>query len=401
MTNNNTSLLNTLVGTGSLKEEVRSMLQQELRAALQAELTAVLGYEKGDPLGWGTGNNRNGEYSRKIDTEFGRIEVAVPRDRNGEFKQHTLPRYDRRAKDVTDIIIELYSRGMSDREIASYTKQIYGNYYSPSTISDITKSLSKRAEAFHNRQFIFPYPFVFMDATYLNLRRDSVSKEALHVIMGITPDGHKEILDFALFPTESATNYESMLMNLKERGLTGVLLGVSDGLIGMEDMIKRVFPLADHQNCWVHLQRNIMRLVRQKDREAIANELKIVYTASSVKEAELQLEKFIKNNEHNYPKIRTFFSGKTNLFNFYNFPRSIWKTIYTTNLIESNNKNLKRRTKPKEQFPNEASLDRFVTIIYSRYNDKMSEQTHYGFKAAEYDLLNMIEQRYGEVSMEE
>ena len=114
MTNNNTNLLNTLVGTGSLKEEVRSMLQQELRAALQAELTAVLGYEKGDPLGWGTGNNRNGEYSRKIDTEFGRIEVAVPRDRNGEFKQHTLPRYDRRAKDVTDIIICSRKTGHSE-----------------------------------------------------------------------------------------------------------------------------------------------------------------------------------------------------------------------------------------------------------------------------------------------
>lgn len=401
MTNNNTDLLNTLVGTGSLQEEVRLMLQRELRAALQAELTAVLGYEKGDPIGWGTGNSRNGEYSRKIDTKFGRLDIAVPRDRNGEFKQHTLPRYDRRAKDITDIIIELYSRGMSDREIADFTKQIYGNYYSPSTISDITKALSKRAEAFHSRQFMSPYPFIFMDATYLNLRRDSVGKEALHVIMGITPDGHKEILDFALFPTESAANYESMLMDLKERGLTGVLLGISDGLSGMEDMVKRVFPRADHQSCWVHLQRNIMRLVRQKDRETIASELKIVYTASNAEEAQIQLEKFVKHNEHNYPKIRTFFSGKTNLFNYYNFPRPIWKTIYTTNLIESNNKNLKRRTKPKEQFPNEASLDRFVAIIYSRYNDKMSEQTHFGFRMAEYDLRSMIEQRYEEVNMEE
>lgn len=401
MTNNNTNLLNTLVGTDSLREEVRFMLQQELRAALQAELTAVLGYEKGDPLGWGTGNNRNGEYSRKIDTEFGQLDIVVPRDRNGEFKQRTLPRYDRRAKDITDIIIELYSRGMSDREIADCIKQLYGKYYSASTISDITKALSKRAEAFHNRKLTSLYPFIFMDATYLNLRRDSVSKEALHVIMGITPDGHKEILDFALFPTESAANYETMLMNLKERGLTGILLGISDGLLGMEDMIKRVFPKAEHQSCWVHLVRNIMRLVRQRDREVIASELKVVYTASSVEEAELQLEKFIKHNEYNYPKIKAFFSGKHNLFNFYKFPRSIWKTIYTTNLIESNNKNLKRRTKPKEQFPNETSLDRFVAIIYSRYNDKMSEQTHYGFKAAEYDLLNMIEQRYGEVNMEQ
>ena len=399
MTNNNTNLLNTLVGTGSLREEVRSMLQQELRAALQAELTAVLGYEKGDPLGWGTGNSRNGEYNRKIDTEFGQLNIAVPRDRNGEFKQHTLPRYDRRAKDITDIIIELYSRGMSDREIVNYVEQIYGNYYSASTISNIAKSLGKRAELFHTRKFISPYPFIFMDATYINLRRDSVSKEALHVIMGITPNGHKEILDFALFPTESAANYENMLIGLKERGLTGVLLGISDGLNGMEDMIKRVFPKSEHQSCWVHIQRNIIRLVRQKDRDVIANDLKIVYTASSIEEAESELDKFFKRHEHNYPKIKAFLSGKTNLFSFYKYPRSIWRTIYTTNLIESNNKNLKRKTKPKEQFPNEASLDRFVAIIYSRYNDKMSDQTHFGFKAAEYYLLNMIEQRYGEVDM--
>lgn len=401
MTNNNTNLLNALVGTGTLREEVRTMLQEELQAALQAELTAVLGYEKGDPLGWGSGNNRNGRYRREIDTEFGRLTIAVPRDRNGDFHQRTLPRYDRRAKDITDIIIELYTRGMSDREIADFMKQTYGNYYSASTISDITKALSRRAEAFHARKLVSPYPFIFMDATYVNLRRDSVGKEALHVIMGITPDGHKEILDFALFPTESATNYESMLTELKERGLTGVLLGISDGLPGMEDMIKRVFPFAEHQNCWVHLQRNIMRLVRQKDREAVAGELKIVYTASDKAEAESLLEKFVKRYERNYPKIRIFFSGKTNLFNFYKYPRSVWKTIYTTNLIESNNKNLKRRIKPKEQFPNEASLDRFVAITYSRYNDKMSERTHSGFKAAEYDLLNMIEQKYGEVNMEE
>ena len=401
MPNNNTNLLNTLVGTGALKSEMRAMLQEELHAALQAELTAVLGYEKGDPLGWGTGNNRNGTYHRRIDTEFGRLDIEVPRDRNGEFEQRTLPKYDRKAQDIIDIIIELYCHGMSDREITDLIQRLYGNYYSASNISDITKALRKRAEQFHARMFTSPYPFIFMDATYLNLRRDSVSKEALHVIMGITPDGHKEILDFALFPTESAANYETMLEDLKKRGLTGVLLGVSDGLNGVEDMIKRVFPVADHQSCWVHLQRNIMRLVRQKDRDVIANELKIVYTSGSAVEAEKALEKFIKNNEHNYPKLRTFFSGKTNLFNFYKFPRAIWKTIYTTNLIESNNKNLKRKTKPKEQFPNEASLDRFVAIIYSRYNDKMSEQTHFGFKIAEYDLLNMIEQRYGEISMEE
>lgn len=394
MSNNITDSLNTLIGTGALREEMRKMLQDEIQNLLHDELSSFLGYEKGDVSGWGSGNNRNGKYPRKISTMYGDLELEIPRDRNGAFTQHTVPRYSRQTEDLTEIILELYAKGLTDRDLTSTMEQLYGKYYSPATISNITKSFNERARLFHNRSFTDYYPFIFMDATYLNLRRDSVGKEALHVILGITPDGHKEILDFALFPTESAANYESMLQGLKERGLNGVLLGISDGLTGMEDMIRRVFEKAEHQSCWVHIQRNIMRLVRERDRARIASELKAVYTASNIEDATKLLEDLCERNQKMYPKLGVFFSGKTNLFNFYHYPKAIWRTIYTTNIIESNNKSLKRKTKAKEQFPNEDALNRFVAVRYSIYNDKMSSFTHYGFKTAEYDLREMISLKY-------
>lgn len=395
MEDNTTTTLNNLLSHGVIREEMRKMLQAELNKLLQTELSAFLGYEKGDASGHGSGNNRNGDYHRRLKTTFGELDIAVPRDRNGEFVQHTIPRYERSAGDIVEVITELFCYGNTVRDITDIILKIYGDYYSPTTISNIVKSLDTQARMFHSKRFTDNYPFIFMDATYLNLRRDSVGKEALHVILGIAADGRKEVLDARLFPTESVSNYESMLQNLAERGLSGVLLGVSDGLKGMEDMLRRVFPMAEHQSCWVHLARNVMRNVRQKDRNTIMENLKTVYTKDSEAEARRALDTFLKQTERTYPRLRTMFEGKTNLFSFYHYPACIRKTIYTTNLIESNNKYLKRKTKSKEQFPNEAALDRFVSIRYQAYNKKMSNFVHQGFRQAEYELNQLIEERYG------
>lgn len=395
MDNNNTNSLTRLLTNGSIRDEVRSMLQAEINRMLQTELAAFLGYEKGDALGRGTDNSRNGDYRRKIKTTFGELDVTAPRDRNGEFVQHTVPRYKRSADDIVEVITELFCHGNTTRDIVDIIQKLYGDYYSPATISNITKALDDQVTAFHSKPFTENYPFIFMDATYLNLRRDSVGKEALHVVLGITVDGRKEVLDACLFPTESAANYEAMLINLKERGLTGVLLAVSDGLTGMEDMVRRVFPKAEHQSCWVHLARNAMRQVRQKDRPGIMTALKAVYNQSSEDEAKCALDTFLTQTKHAYPKLVHLFEGKTNLFSFYHYPAAIRKTIYTTNLIESNNKFLKRKTNPKEQFPNEAALDRFVSTRYQAYNKKMSDFVHQGFRQAEYGLTKLIEEYYG------
>ena len=231
--------------------------------------------------------------------------------------------------------------------------------------------------------------------TFLKLRRDTVASEALHVILGITPDGRKEILDFALYPNEAAANYSEMLSKIRERGVKEVLLAVSDGLSGMEGALHEQFPLAEHQQCWVHLARAVERKLRPVDRAEVLSDLKAVYNQGSEEDARKELENFLSKHLKKYPSLKKVFEGKR-LFSFYKYPVSIRKSIYTSNLIENNNKQLKHAEKKKEQFPNEGSLERFVCCFYSDCNREWGMKSHRGFKEAESELLDMLEKRYGE-----
>lgn len=233
---------------------------------------------------------------------------------------------------------------------------------------------------------------IFMDATYLNVRRDSVAKEPLHVLLGITPEGTKEVLDYALYPTESALNYEEMLTSIKGRGVKQVLLTASDGLEGMRDAVKRQFPEAEHQQCWVHLSRTVARNIRQKDRKEVLNDLKPVYRAKSEAEARTALDAFLEKHTGHYPKLEKIFKrAEASLFVFYRFPKAIRSSLYTTNIIERSNKGLKHKTKAKEQFPNEASLERFVCVFYSELNLSYADRVHKGFAQASAEVLQMFE----------
>lgn len=393
MFNLNTELTKTLLANESLDEFFRQHLEIAINDLLQAELSAFLGYEKYSIDGWGSGNSRNGSYERTFETKYGKLNLRIPRDRNGEFQQQTLPEYKRRTDDLETTVIQLYSKGITTREISDIIEKMYGYHYTPTTVSNITKVVEEQAVQFHNRQISSQYAVVYLDATYLNLRRDSVSKEALHVIMGITPDGYKEILDYAIYPTEAAANYEEMIVSLKNRGLEQVLLFVSDGLQGMRDAVLRQFPSAEHQQCWVHVSRSVSRHIRNKDRAEILDELKAVYRATSKDDAQKELQRFLDKHAVKYPRIRTIFESDS-LFSFFLLPAEIRSSIYTSNLIENNNKGLKHKSKVKEQFPNEDSLDRFVCSYYSEYNRKQSGRIHKGFKKAMPELLEMFNQKY-------
>ena len=394
MSDLNTKLMETLLENGSVDEFFREMLEEAINNLLQAELSAYLGYEKYDSAGWNSGDNRNGFYDRDFDTKYGKLHLKIPRDREGDFEQKLIPKYQRRSVDLETMVIQLYQKGITTREISDLIEKMYGHHYSAATVSNITQITESQVKAFHCRQIKAQMAVVYCDATWLNVRRDSVDKEALHIILGITPDGYKEILEYALYPTEAASNYEEMLQNLKERGLSEVLLFVSDGLTGMADAVKRQFPKADHQSCWVHLCRNVTRLVREKDRKQVLTELKTVYTAEDTKSAEEELNAFIERNSKRYPKLAGIFKNRNSLFSFYKYPQEIRQSIYTSNLIESNNKALKRRLKVKEQFPNEAATDRFFCSHYSECNRKYGMRKHRGFGQAEQDLLDLFEQRY-------
>ena len=263
MSNLNTELMTALLKNESIDEVFRSHLEAAMNDLLKIELTQFLGYEKSSILGYNTGNSRNGFYERDLDTSYGRLHIKVPRDRNGHFEQQLIPDYARRTDELETTIITLYKKGITTREISDLIEKIYGHHYSPATMSNISKAVADQVENFHKRQLSERYAVIFMDATYLNVRRDSVAKEPLHVLLGITPDGTREVLDF--YPTETAANYEEMMESIKKRGVKQVLLFASDGLAGMRDAVKRQFPEAEHQQCWVHLSRTVARYIRNRD----------------------------------------------------------------------------------------------------------------------------------------
>ena len=394
MSNFNTDIIKSLSQGISIDEIIRLEIEDVVNQLLLNELTVFLDYEKHDVIGYNSGNSRNGYYSRSLQTKYGEINVNIPRDRNGEFKQQTVPHYDRRTDSLETTILQLYSRGVTTSEIADLIEKMYGHAYSKQTISNITKIVEVNVDEFHKRVFNKRYVALYCDATMLNVRRDSVAKEALHIIIGITEDGHKDILDYRLYPNEAASNYTDMLQDLYERGLKEVLIIISDGLTGIRDACLNIYPKADHQTCWVHIQRNIAKLVRVTDRKEITNAAKPLYQSNSLEEALNKFEKFKEAYIKKYPKVIKLLESNESLFSFYKYPVQIRRSIYTTNLVEGLNKQLKRQTKKKEQFPNEDSLERFVCNYFLDYNARLGSRIHIGFGEVTMELNEMFNLRY-------
>ena len=388
----NTELMTALLKNESLDDVFRSHLETAVNELLKIELTEFLGYDKHSTDGYGSGNSRNGFYSRELDTKYGKLHISVPRDRNGSFEQHLFPDYSRRTDDLETTIVTLYRKGITTREISDLIEKLYGHHYTPATVSNISKAVADQVKVFHERPLSERYVVVFMDATYLSVRRDSVAKEPLHVLLGITPDGTREILDYALYPTEAASNYEEMMASLKARGVKQVLLFASDGLEGMRDAVKRQFPEADHQQCWVHLSRTVSRYIRNKDRKEVLGDLKTVYRAASEEDARRALQEFLEKHTKRYPKLSGIFErAEQSLYVFLKFPEAIRSSLYTTNLIERSNKGLKHRSKIKEQFPNEDALERFVCCYYSDQNRSYAERMQRGFSLASSEIMQMFD----------
>ncbi|EKB71217.1 transposase for insertion sequence element, partial [Lactobacillus crispatus FB049-03] len=221
-----------LFNPDKINDLLRKELQQAVNNLLEAELTAFLGYDPYARNGWNTGNSRNGAYFRKVDTQFGPIEVQVPRDRNGQFHQHTLPDYKQHSDVLESTIIKLYSKGVTTREIADLIEKMYGSHYSPAQVSNISKQMLPKVEAYHKRKLSDKFFCVYLDATYLPLRRETFEREAVYIAIGIKPNGHKEVIDYCIAPSENIEVWTEMLQNMKSRGLKQVELFLSDGVVG-------------------------------------------------------------------------------------------------------------------------------------------------------------------------
>lgn len=380
MTDFNRECLNALFDKEKFDKFMRTQLEEGLNLLLESELTAFLGYNPYDRNGWNSGNSRNGSYFRQIKTQFGPIKVQVPRDRNGEFHQQTLPAYGQHTDALESTVIQLYSHGVTTREISELIEKMYGSYYSAGTVSNISKQVASQVESYHQRRLSDKFFCVYLDATYIPLRRDTYQREAVYVAVGIKPNGNKEIIDYRIAPVENLEVWSEMIADFKERGLEQVELFLSDGFVGIKDMLKQYYPKSKFQRCLIHIMRNISQKVRVTDRAEILNAFKQVHKQTNQKEAETVLHAFYEAYGSKYSRmIKDLRKLEEDMLVFYQYPKQIRPSIYSTNMIESINRMIKRKTNPKSEFPSEESLDNFLGSQVIDYNDRNANRVHKGF----------------------
>ena len=294
------------------------------------------------------GNFRNGYYSRTLNTVYGPLTLRVPRDRIGQFKTEFFVPYKRTTDNICEMIQRLYVRGMTEREIVDEINDDFGTSLSRETVRTTVNKVLKDALDF-NRRIIPNRPIVFLDGTYVPIERRyegtaKVEKECVMVALGITEEGEKVVLGFYFAPNEGAWSWDDVLADLKSRGLYSVSLFVTDGLQGMPEAIHRNDPKAKHQLCLVHETRTICRDVRKSDRKAVSGGFKNVYSAKDRAEAESRLSDFESKWEKTYPNMVRKLRKQIDLFTFMDYPKLLWKSIYTSNAIEGFNSKLKRLT---------------------------------------------------------
>lgn len=395
MLNDTTKLSEILSNSGNLDEFIKKMIKDMVETLLKAELSEFLNYDKYEYKGRNSGNSRNGYYSRDYDTKYGKIEdIQIPRDRNGEFEQKLIEPYKRRDGWLEDMIINMYSKGVSTREIGAIIERLYGNHYSPQTVSNITDVALDEIEKWHQRPLKSRYSVLFIDATFAPIRRGTVMNESIYFIIGVDEHGYREVLDFFIGATESSSMWKETLSNLKARGVNEVLLGVMDGLSGIEEAFLSVFPKADIQRCVVHIVRNTYKHVRKSDQTELIADLKTIYHSPTLEMAQEQLEKVTTKWSKKYKRLMDRWNNNPYIFTYFKYPQSIRRSIYTTNWIERFNKEVKRLIKTKEQFSTEDAASKIVYYQVIEYNEKWSNRILYGFKEAQEQLNNMFMERY-------
>ena len=364
-----TELLTSLLRGGTAANEfLRSKIEEGVNAVLKAELAGFLGYEKHSSAGWHTGNSRNGSYQRTIVTSYGKITVDVPRDRNGSYEPKIISKYDRNAEGMEDKILALYACGMSQRDIAEQIKELYDVEISPELVTKISEKIMPEVTAWQNRPLENVYPFVFMDAIHYKVKEDHrYITKAAYVVLGITMDGRKDILGVWIGEHESSKFWLTVLNDLKTRGVKDVYLFCTDGLCGMLQAIEAVYPKSRLQRCVVHQIRSSTKYVSYKDIKQVVADLKKIYTAVTLEEAESNLAAFSEKWRKQYPScVRSWEENWDILSTFFEYPIEIRKIIYTTNIIEGLNRQFRQITKNKPSFTNDDSLRRMLYLASQR-----------------------------------
>lgn len=386
------SSLNDSEFTNQLENILKSFVKEKLELIMKEELHNFLTVEHPE-----SSNSKNGYYQRSLDTRYGKIEaLSVPRDRQGEFQTQVFAPYQRRDGWLEEAIIKMYQSGMSTREVGKFIERILGTGYSATTISNITAVALEDIRAWQQRPLASRYSVLYLDGMYIKLRRDTVASEVIYFAVGVNEEGYRELLGFYVGGQENALGWQEMLQDLYQRGLKEVLLGVFDGLPGLEEAFKSIYPKADVQRCVVHKVRNTLNRVRQTDRESVAEDLKAVYRSFTRSQAEAQFDVFREKWQAKYPReVSSWEQDLPVLLTFLKYPSSIRSVIYTTNWIERTIKEIRKRLRPMNSLPDVKAAEKIVYLTVQHLNDTWSERKLRGFASAHSALQEMFTERYG------
>ncbi|MBN2403918.1 MAG: IS256 family transposase [Spirochaetes bacterium] len=342
---------------------LKVLTKRLVEKAMTSEMDQHLGYPKHDPAGKNSGNSRNGKSKKSIITDHGSIPIEVPRDRNGDFEPQIVKKRQRRFDGFDDKIISMYGRGITTRDIQSHLKDIYGVEVSPEFISNVTDAVIEDAREWQNRPLDPFYAIVYFDAIIVKGRSESrVVNKAVYTAIGVNIQGKKEALGLWISENEGAKFWAGIMTELKNRGVTDILIACIDGLKGLPEAINSLFPKTRIQLCIVHMIRNSTKFVSYKERKEICTDLKKIYSAITEEEGSLALDSFGEKWDKKYPMIsKSWRTNWNNLNEFFGYPDSIRKIIYTTNAIESLNFSLRKVTKNRSAFPTD---DAIIKLLY-------------------------------------
>ncbi|NIN61505.1 MAG: IS256 family transposase [Gammaproteobacteria bacterium] len=358
-----------LIGENGL---LKQLTKQLLERAMQAEMTDHLGYEKNATADKKTSNSRNGSYQKNVKGEFGTLDVTVPRDRDASFEPIILPKGQSRFTGFDDKIIALYARGMTTRDIQAHLEEMYGVEVSPTLISQVTRAVQEEITLWQNRPLDEIYPIVYLDAIRVKVRQDGrVINKAVYLAIGVNIDGIKEVLGMWTAETEGAKFWLQVVTELQNRGVKDIFIACVDGLKGFPEAIESVFPDTQVQLCLVHMVRHSLNYVSWKQRKAVAADLKAIYQASTIEQAEIAMDEFSVKWDDTHPTIsRSWRRNWERLTPLFSYPPEIRKAIYTTNAIESVNMSLRKVTKNRGSFPNDESMIKLLYLALQNIEKK-------------------------------
>ena len=382
-----------LTGDGGL---LPALVGRVLETGLQAELTDHLGYEPHALEGRGSGNSRNGSFAKTVTTEIGQVPIQVPRDRNGTFEPRLVPHGTRRLDGLEAQVISLYASGLTTGEIQGHLEEIYGTSISKDTVSRITDAIVADMEAWQSRPLDTVYAVVLIDAIVVKVRDTRVANRPVYVAIGVNLDGERDVLGLWMGPTggEGAKQWMTMLTELRNRGVRDVLITCCDGLKGLPDAVRTIWPDTTVQTCVVHLVRNSLRYASKKHWSTITRQMRAIYTAPTVPAAEEAFELFAEQWRDIYPAMIAGWENAWDEFvPFLEFPAELRRIVYTTNSIESLNARFRRAVRHRGHFPTEQAALKVLYLVATRRRknrENLIGRTN-GWKA----ILNVLTVHYG------